>query len=220
MKLPRTEFEKKFDEYREHLRREIHCFCDSAAVLRQVDNHTRDHLSQINLAPGFFHTVEDALFNTVILWADKLFDEQGARGFFNFLLFVEYNRDWLSIEELKRRKEYPDDHWMLKNRVPITSTSIEHDRTRIRSLGALPSIRLRRDKYHGHFDKKYFFDQTRLRNESAITWNELDAAADVMGSVLNSYSVDFDGVFFSWESPSDLRRLLDAAQRAQRQENL
>jgi len=213
MKLPRAEFEQTFDKYRDHLRREIHCFCDCAAVLRQINDHTHDHLAEINLAPGFFHTVEDALFTTVVLWADKLFDEHGERGFFNFLMFVEYNREWLTTEELKRRKGYPEGHWMLKDRTPITAGSIEADRNRIRSLAGLPSIRLRRDKYHGHFDKKYFFDRTRLQNEAAITWKELDEAAEAMGSVLNDYSVDFDGVFYSWASPSDLGRLLSAAQR-------
>ena len=214
MKLARSEFEKMFDEYREHLRREIHCFCDCAAILHQINDHTHDHLAEINLAPGFFHTTEDALFNTVIVWADKLLDEHGERGLFNFLTFVEYNRDWLVTEELRRRKGYADDHWMLKNRVPITAASIEADRSKIRSLAALPSIRLRRDKYQGHFDKKYFFDRTRLHNEAAITWKELDEASDVIGSMLNDYSVDFDGVFYSWDSPSDLSRLLNAARRA------
>ena len=214
MKLSRPDFEKMFDEYREHLRREIHSFRDCAALLHQIADHTHDHLAEVNLAPGFFHTVEDALFNTVIIWADKLFDEHGERGFFNFLAFVEYNRDWLTTEELKRRKGYPDGHWMLKDRVPITAASIDVDREKIRSLAALPSIRLRRDKYQGHFDKKYFFDRTRLHNEAAITWNELDAAAEAMGTMLNDYSADFDGVFYSWNSPNDLGRLLDAARRA------
>lgn len=213
MKLDRTDFEKRFAEYREYLQREIHSFCDCAAVLRQIADHTHDHLAEVNLAPGFFHTVEGALFNTVILWADKLFDERGERGFFNFLVFVEYNRDWLTTEELKRRKGYPDDHWMLKDRLPITTASIEADRNKIRSLAALPSIRLRRDKYQGHFDKEYFVDRTRLNDEAAITWHELDAAAEVMGSILNDYSVDFDGVFYSWNSPKDLSRLLNAAKR-------
>lgn len=118
MKLSGAEFEKMFDDYRGHLRREIHCFCDCVSVLHQINDHTHDHLAEINLSSGFFHTVEDALFNTVILWADKLFDEQGERGFFNFLTFVEYNRAWLTTEELKRRKGYPDGHWMLKDACP------------------------------------------------------------------------------------------------------
>lgn len=214
MKLPRDEFEQLFEKYRESLRREIHCFRDSASVFRQISDRTADYLSEINLAPGFFHVVEDALFTTIVLWADKLFDERGERGFFNFLAFVEHNRNWLSTAELKRRKGYPDEHWMLKDRIPITSKSIEADRLKIRSLAALRSIKIRRDKFHGHFDKEYFFDRSRLHSEAAITWIELNEAGDVMGTMLNDYSVDFDGAMFSWNAPDDLRRLLNAARTA------
>lgn len=148
-----------------------------------------------------------------MLWADKLFDERGERGLFNFLTVVEYNRDWLTTDELKRRRGYPDGHWMLKDRIPITSESIEADRLQIRSLAALRSIRIRRDKFHGHFDKEYFFDRSRLHSEAPITWAELNEAGDVMGKMLNDYSVDFDGQMFSWKAPDDLGRLLKAAAR-------
>lgn len=214
MKLPRAEFEDVFVKYRESLRHEIHCFRDSASVFRQITERTQDHLAEINLAPGFFHVTEDALFTTIVLWADKLFDERGERGFFNFLTFVEYNREWLTSAELQRRKEYPDGHWMLKDRIPITAKSIQTDREKIRSLAALRSIRIRRDKFHGHFDKEYFFDRSRLGAEAPLTWAELDEAGEVMGAMLNDYSVDFDGVYFSWSGPNDLGRLLGVARAA------
>ena len=214
MKLSRDEFERQFEMYRESLRHEVHCFRDSASVFRQISDRTQDHLSEINLAPGFFHVVEDALFTTIVLWADKLFDERGERGLFNFLAFVEHNRNWLSIEELQRRKGYPDDHWMLKGCIPITAKSIDADRQKIRALAALRSIKIRRDKFHGHFDKEYFFDRSRLHAEAPITWTELDEAGSVMGQMMNDYSVDFDGAMFVWNAPEDLRRLLAAARRA------
>ena len=213
MKLQREEFEQQFTKYRESLRLEIHRFRDSASVFRQISERTADHLPEINLAPGFFHVVEDSLFTTIVLWADKLFDEHGERGLFNFLTFVEYNRAWLTVDELKRRRGYPDGHWMLKDRVPITSKSIEADRLQIRALAALNSIKIRRDKFHGHFDKEYFFDRSRLHNETPITWAELNKAGDVMGRILDDYSVDFDGQMFSWEGPDDLGQLLKAAAR-------
>lgn len=217
MKLPRAEFDRLFAEYRDALRTEIHCFRDSASVLRQISDHTSDHLKEINLSPGFFHIVESALFSTVVLWADKLFDERGERGLFNFLTFVEYNREWLTTEELQRRKGYPDGHWMLKDRIAITLESINADRAKIRSLAALPSIRLRRDKFQGHFDKDYFFDRARLQSEAALTWIDLEDAGEAMGTMLDGYSVDFDGVFHCWDAPKDLRRLLDAAGASTRQ---
>jgi hypothetical protein len=102
---------------------------------------------------------------------------------------------------------------MLKDRTPITLDSINADREKIRLLTVLPSIKLRRDKFHGHFDKQYFFDRTRLQKEAEITWFELEEAGNVMGEMLNNYSSDFDGVFFSWRAPEDLQCLLSAAQR-------
>ena len=153
MKLQRDAFEEHFRNYRKYLRMEIHRFCDSASVYRQISERTQDHLAELNLAPGFFRTVEDSLFTTIVLWADKLFDEKGERGLFNFLTFIEYNREWLTTAELQRRRSYPDDHWMLQNRIPITAALIDADRQKIRDLTALKSIRIRRDKFHGHFDK-------------------------------------------------------------------
>ncbi|MBI2311912.1 MAG: hypothetical protein HYU77_05340 [Betaproteobacteria bacterium] len=215
MQLQRDEFEDQFQKYRTYLSMEIHRFWDSASVYRQITERTQDHLAELNLAPGFFRTVEDSLFTTIVLWADKLFDEKGERGLFNFLTFIEYNRKWMDIAELKHRRNYPDDHWMLKGRIPITLDSIEADRAKIRSLAALQSIHTRRDKFHGHFDKDYFFDRQRLQNEAPIRWMDLDEAGDVMGGMLNDYSVDFDGQMFSWKTVGidDLGSLLGAAAR-------
>src|SRR5688572_18259311 len=119
MKLTRDEFDAHFREYREHLQREVGCFRDAASVLRQINSRRDDYLSELNLAPAFFTTVEDSLFTTIILWADKLFDEKGERGLFNFLLLIENNRDWMTVKELQRRKSYPDGHWMLQGRTPV-----------------------------------------------------------------------------------------------------
>lgn len=218
MQMQRDEFEDHFRKYRKYLSAEIHRFYDSASVYRQISERTNDHLRELNLAPAFFHTVEDSLFTTIVLWADKLFNEKGERGLFNFLTFIEYNRQWMNTAELQRRRSYPDDHWMLKGRVPITPKSIEEDREKIRSLAALKSIRIRRDKFHSHFDKDYFFDRARLQEEAPIRWMDFDEAGKVMGGMLNDYSVDFDGEMFSWKTINidDLGALLRAAARGSR----
>jgi hypothetical protein len=211
--MQRDQFDEHFIKYRKHLSAEIHRFWDAVSVYRQINERTNDHLAELNLAPAFFRTVEDSLFTTIVLWADKLFDEKGERGLFNFLAFIEQNRKWMAIDELKRRRNYPDSHWMLQNRIPITAESIEVDRNKIRSLAALKSIRIRRDKFHGHFDKDYFFDRARLSEEAPIRWIDLDEAANVMGEMLNDYSVDFDGESFSWKTIGidDLGNLLKVA---------
>ena len=200
MAMSREQFESHFIAYRTYLREEIHRFLDSVAVYRNIQERKNDRLEVINLAPAFFGVVEGALFTTIVMWADKLFDERGERGLFNFLSFVEHNRKWLSVTELQRRRDYPDGHWMLQGRTPITSESIEADRAKIRCLKVLASFRLRRDKFHGHFDKDYFFDRKRLQDEAPIRWDELQEAGAAMGSIINDYSVDFDGASYFWDT--------------------
>ncbi len=211
--MPREQFEDHFIRYRAFLREEIHRFRDSVMVYRNIQEQKTNRLELINIAPAFFAIVEGALFTTIVMWADKLFDEQGERGFFNFLSLVEQNRKWLSVAELQQRRSYPDDHWMLQGRALITYDSIEADRDKIRSLKVLASLRLRRDKFHGHFDKDYFFDRKRLQDEAPIHWNDLQIAGEVMGGILNDYSADFDGACYCWDTlnNNDLEVLLRKA---------
>jgi hypothetical protein len=131
------------------------------------------------------------------------------------LTFVENNRKWLTASELQRRKGYADGHWLLKGRIPITTESIEQDRCRIRSLEARNSLKIRRDKFHGHFDKNYFFNRKKLQVEAPIKWSDLEEAGNVMGSMLNAYSVDYDGTCFAWKTLNinDLNVLLQNAKR-------
>ncbi len=215
--MQRGEFDQRFNDYRKYLREEVHRFRDHVAVYRQVQERKFDRLETMNLAPAFFRVTEDALFTSIVLWADKLFDENGQCGLFNFLTLIENNHKWLSVAELQRRRAYPNDHWMLEGRTPITVTTIENDRQKIRDLEALKSFRLRRDKFHGHFDKKYFFDRSRLGVEAPIRWFDLNEAGKVMGSIINDYSVDFDGVSYSWETLNidDLEVLLNYVNRGE-----
>lgn len=215
MKMDREAFEKYFSDYRKYLRDEIHRFRDTVAIYRQIEERKIDQLEVINLAPAFFGVVEGALFTTIVLWADKLFDEKGECGLFNFLTFIEYNRKWLTPTELQRRRGYPDDHWMLKDRIPITLESINEDRQKLRNLEVLKSFRLRRDKFHGHFDRDYFFDREKFQAEAPIRWKDLQEAGDLMGRLLNDYSVDFDGAMYSWDTLNidDLNVLLRNAAR-------
>jgi hypothetical protein len=179
--MKREAFDQHFIAYRANLREEVMRFRSFVNVLRQIEARMHDHLEAINTAPAFFQVVQSALFSGIILWGNKLLDQNGERGLFNFLVFVEQNRRWLSVKQLQVRRQYPDDHWMLENRTPITLKSIEADRARIKSLPAAKSFKIRRDKFHGHFDKEYFFDRTKLDKDAPLLWNDLDDVAEAMG---------------------------------------
>jgi hypothetical protein len=212
------EFDAQFVLYRQWLREEIHRYRDSVAVYRCMHDRTGDYLAEMNLAPGFFSTADSALFTLIVLWADKLLDEHAERGMFNFLTFVEYNRKWLSPKQLQRRRQYPDDHWMLEGRKAVTLKQIDGDRAKINDLPCLKSFKIRRDKFHGHFDKEYFFDRAKLSADAPLKWEDLEAAGELMGRMLNDYSVDFDGSSYSWNTLNidDLGSLLAAAKRGRR----
>ena len=121
--MKRAEFDDHFTANRVNLREEVIRFRGFVRELRRTQDSENDHLETINLAPAFFQVVKSALFSGIVLWGDKLFDEKGERGFFNFLTFVEHNRRWLSTKELQIRRRYPDGHWMLEHRTPITLKS-------------------------------------------------------------------------------------------------
>jgi hypothetical protein len=205
-----AQFDQKFEEYRRYLGEEVRRLAMYIRVYRRLHERREDRLNELNIAPAFFGTVIDALFSVIILWVDKLFDEKGERGFFNFLTFIEYNRESISIAALQRRRGYPDGHRMLE-RTPITLAVINEDRARIRALEALPSFKLRRDKFHGHFDKDYFFDRKRLRVEAPLKWDDLDHALNLMHEILERYSAPYDGQLHALAplNIDDIDRLLD-----------
>lgn len=187
-------------------------------VYRRLHERRADRLDEMNLAPAFFQTVTDGLFSAIVLWVDKLFGEHAERGLHNFLTFVEYHRDMLSIEALKLRRGYPDGHWML-DREKIDFKAVEEDRQRLRSFPALQSIRIRRDKFHAHFDKEYFFDRKRLGDDAPLRWSDLEEALSLVKDILNRYSAAYDGNLYDLEplNASDLDDLLEELHKARTQ---
>ncbi|GJL69326.1 MAG: hypothetical protein NPIRA06_19610 [Nitrospirales bacterium] len=217
--LPKPDIERKFEEYRHFLVYEATRLASFVALFRKLHERRGDRLEEINIAPAFFQVVTEALLSGIVLWVDKLFDEHGKRSIFNFLTFVEYNRDILTVEQIKRRKSYPDGHWML-NRNPITLETVKEDRERIQRLTCLQNFKTLRDKFYAHFDKEYFFDRERMR-EMAPTWGDLDEVVEVISQVINRYSVAYDGQEFSLQlaNINDLDSLLNRVYRCRKTNN-
>lgn len=213
--MTREEFDHRFSQYRQHLGEEVARLHSYASVFLGIQERKTDYLEEINLAPAFFQVTESALFSGIILWIHKLLDEKGQRGLFDFLDFVRRHRRWLTVEELQRRGGYNDGHWCLAGREEVTAESIDEDRQRLRGLAGLASIRRRRDKFHGHFDRVYFFDREEIGRDAPILRPELEGILATIGEVLNSYSADFDGVMRSWRhlNIGDLEVLLGSARR-------
>lgn len=207
---PINDAERKFETYRHYLQHEASRLTSYIKLYRGLHERRADRLDEMNLAPAFFSVATDALFSATVLWVDKLLDENSERGFFNFLTFVEYNNKMLSIAELQRRKGYPNGHWML-DRLAITLESVNEDRQRLRNLSCLEAFKLRRDKFHAHFDKDYFFERDRFSKEAPITWSEVEQVIKTMSEIINHYSSAYDGQLFSLQpmNINDLNYLLD-----------
>lgn len=203
------QFDTQFDEYREQLHSELRRLVDYARVYRRLHERKADRLRELNIAPAFFGTTMDALYSGIIIWAHKLFDPCGERGFWHFLSLVENNRTEFTVAALKARRNYADGHWML-NRTDIIYEDIQRFRDEIRASEALKRIKLRRDKYYAHFDKAYFLSKAQFAEETPLEWADLDVLLELGRKIINECSVAFDGKSYSVEPLNihDIDRLL------------
>jgi hypothetical protein len=190
--MNKTEKEKKFEEYREYLKQETMKLVAYIDLYKHLHNKKQDRLEELNTAPAFFQTVFSALFSGIINWIYNLFSEKSERGYYNFLAFVENELDLFAIKELQRRRTYPDNHWML-DRERITYQTIESHRGKIKSIPLLNSVKTRRDKFHAHFDKKYFFDRDLISKDAPIAWGDIEKVKEIMKDIINTYSAAYDG---------------------------
>jgi hypothetical protein len=202
--------QEKFEQYRKYLNEEAKRLARYVRVFRLLHERRADRLDEMNIAPAFFSIVTDALFCAIVLWIDKLLAKDSERGIWNLLTFVEHHLPIFSVEALKRRRDLPDGHFLL-NRPEIDLSTIEQDRSMIDGFAALEDVKLRRDKFQAHFDKKYFFDRERIANEAPLNWSDLDRALEIIGDVLNRYSAAYDGEVSHLEplNAGDLNYLLD-----------
>jgi hypothetical protein len=100
--------ETTFEQYRESLKQEATRLACWIRVYRLLHERREDRLAKLNVGPGFFLTVQDALFSVIVIWIDKLFAEDADRGLRNLLKFVEHHRPLFSAEAFKRRRNLPD----------------------------------------------------------------------------------------------------------------
>ena len=193
------EAEKQFEKYRDNLRREVGLLADYVDLFHRLHQGRKKYPFEINSAPAFFSLVAMSVFTAIILWTDKLLDEKGQRGIFDFLKFIETNTHVLSIERLKCRRKFPDNHWVLKGRRKegeITARRVAKDRECLKNLGCLKNLKTRRDRYHAHFDKKYFFEPERLASDAPIALRDFRKAVKALWTIVNKYSAAYDSKFY------------------------
>ncbi len=192
--------EHKFEQYREHLWYETLRLSNYIELYKHLKHRRQDRLEEMNLAFTFFRTVFSALFSGIVLWVNSLVDPNAERGFYSFLKFAENNLDIFTWAHLQERRGYPNKHWMRQRYVPVTPETIESDRDKLRNLRSLRSFKLRRDKFHAHFDKQYAFDKAKLSSDAPLGVSDFDEVRAVMEDILNRYSAAYDGKTYSLET--------------------
>ena len=214
------ELEERFILYRQSLKDELVFLASLIVIYKRLHVRHHDRIDEMNIAPAFFQITMTALFSCIVIWVDKLFDEKSERGLFNFLGFIENNREVFDTKELQRRRGYPDGHAVLK-REQITYQTIKSDRESIKQLDCLESIKLLRDKYYAHFDKEHFFDKSKLINETSCNWSDFDAIIKLASNILNNYSSSFDGQLYVIEASNvtDVDYILDYLHKYRQTEN-
>jgi len=197
------EAEKQFEEYRDNLRREVGLLADYVDLFRRLHQGRKKYSFEIDSAPAFFSLVTKSVFTAIILWANKLLDEKGQRGIFDFLKFIETNTHVFSIERLKLRRNFPDNYWVIEGRRKegeITVGRVARDRKRLKNLGCLKSLKIRRNRYHAHFDKKYFFELKRLERDAPIISRDFQKVVKILWTIVNRYSVAYDSNYYESEA--------------------
>jgi len=209
--MNQSDVEDYFEKYREYLVGELGRLATYVRLFRRLHERKSDRLKEMNIAPAFFSTTIDALFSAIVLWVDKLFGDRSERGLLNLLNFVEQHRGIFDIKELQRRKNYPNNHWLLQNREAVTLTSIQNDRRSLSEFKPLANFKLRRDKFQAHFDKEYFFDRNKLQVDAPLTWKDLEDVIQLGKKIVNFYSANYDGNIHAVEpiNAGDVDHLLD-----------
>lgn len=213
--------EKRFEEYREHLHLEAMRLVDYICLYRRLHERKQDRLDELNIAPNFFQVTLDALFSAIILWVDKLLSCNSERGFIDFLTFVENNLRIFEITQFQRRRAHPDGHRRL-NCEPITAKTVQEDRDKIiKGIKSLCNFKLRRDKFHAHFDRKYFFNRSNLSKDAPLKLSDMEQVIEVMGDVINRYSAAYDGNVYKLEpfNVNDVDYLLDILHEYKKKED-
>ena len=75
----------------------------------------------------------------------------------------------------------------------------------------MASFKRRRDKYHAHFDKDYFFQRKKLQEDAPLKKTDFEEVEAVMSKVLNRYSEAYDATAYRLRAGNvnDLAHLLD-----------
>jgi len=172
--------DEHFRLYRDSIRNEILKLSTYYKHFKHLTDLTNTYLDELNQAPCFFKATMEAFFSSTILWAAKLLDTNSQKGIHNFVSFSMANTKIFTYSA-------------------INKTEVNDLMLKLSNLPSTSNIKTRRDKYHAHFDTKYFFDQSKLDIEAPILWGDFEEIISVLTDIYNYFSSRYDGMNTSME---------------------
>ncbi len=209
--------EDKFKAYLAAFRREVQRLGMFISLYHYLHERRHDRLEELNIAPAFFQTILTALRTGIIIWCHKLLigGTEGEISMRSFLNFVGQNLFLFTTDAFRERRGLTQDAWQVKGHQAPTVQEVRLDRRRLNALTATESLRSLRNRFHAHFDEKYFLTPEVLVDEAPLRWNELDQIRSVIEDILNRYSVALDGNYFLFEPLNvlDVEHVIEALRR-------
>jgi hypothetical protein len=101
------------------------------------------------------------------------------------------------------------------DRPELTTDQVDSDLKILSSAKTLDELKLHRDKYHAHFDRKHFFEKYQLHELAPLPWDDVLSLPVIAMDILDGYTVYFDGSTnaLNFVGIDDVNNLLDILHR-------
>lgn len=182
---------KQFKLYLDRLFEEVFHIDSKFELYYHLLERKYNRLQAMNISPAFFQLIMDALLTDSIISLSRLYDsyksiKRSDRNLIRFLNFVESNIDIFPSDK-ETLMRHNCDYIVDKN-------LIDSHRAKINEMTPiLDNLFTWRDKYVAHFDKTYFSNGERLKEDASIKFGEIRGLISLADEILNSYSAVYDG---------------------------
>jgi len=169
---------QKYENMRSALRMEMDFLYTANAIYDQIIMTMKNEPELLNIAPAFFQVIKKALWATIIHWTFKLANDKSSFGILRYLQFIEKNASLLTDAERPAQD---------------LCGRIEADRKKLQEFAPiLKGVIGRRHKYYGHFNEEFLQDVDKLNTRFPVKWKELLSLWQLIGEILNRYSIAYD----------------------------
>ena len=189
--------EKKFEKYREALRRDCQRALASWQIYKQIMNYIATENTAINISPGFFANCRAAFLDQTVLLLVKILDKRNKNtlSLYSFLAFIQ--RHMATIN---------------KTGYININKMIFDDLTRLETKNAtISNLRKRRNYTVAHTDQTHVLRAIKVHKTNPVTVGEVDNIFKLIEEIFNKYSSCFDNVhyIFSVFGNEDLSRTIE-----------